>query len=109
MFNALACRSARKSIFSIGFFSNRMFNLAVGGSIISQLLVIYTPFLQSIFQTEPLSLYDLGKIVLISSSVFVVDEIKKWWVAKGIRFSKQNGHYKYRRQEDDIDMASNAV
>ncbi|KAI9320925.1 PMR1-type calcium-transporting P-type ATPase [Dichotomocladium elegans] len=59
MFNALACRSARKSIFSIGFFSNKMFNLAVGGSILAQLLVIYLPFFQSIFQTEALSIYDL--------------------------------------------------
>ncbi|KAI8086463.1 PMR1-type calcium-transporting P-type ATPase [Halteromyces radiatus] len=59
MFNALACRSEKQSIFKIGLFSNRMFNLAVGGSILSQLFVIYLPFFQNIFQTDALSLYDL--------------------------------------------------
>ncbi|KAG2225442.1 hypothetical protein INT45_010078 [Circinella minor] len=105
MFNALACRSARKSIFSLGFFSNRMFNIAVGGSIVAQLLVIYTPFLQSVFQTEPLSLYDLLKIVLVTSSVFVVDEAKKFYAA---HVKSNNGRLQYH-QEEDIDMASNAV
>lgn len=108
MFNALACRSARKSIFSIGLFSNRMFNFAVGGSILSQLLVIYTPFLQAIFQTEPLSLYDLSKIILVSSSVFIVDEIKKSLVKRGK--NKGNGRVTYQQEEEeDIDIASNAV
>ncbi|KAI8144103.1 PMR1-type calcium-transporting P-type ATPase [Fennellomyces sp. T-0311] len=105
MFNALACRSARKSICSIGFFSNKMFNIAVGGSIFAQLLVIYTPFLQSVFQTEPLSLYDLCKIILVTSSVFVIDEGKKFWAA---HVQRQNGRLKYHHDED-IDLASNAV
>ena len=30
MFNALACRSDRKSVFQLGLFSNRMFVYAVG-------------------------------------------------------------------------------
>ncbi|KAI9318470.1 PMR1-type calcium-transporting P-type ATPase [Dichotomocladium elegans] len=107
MFNALACRSAGKSIFSIGFFSNKMFNFAVGGSIIAQLLVIYTPFLQAIFQTEPLSLYDLGKIVLVTSSVFIVDELKKLWVTRGrhVGLTGKQVAPKY----EELDMASNAV
>ncbi|CAG8570263.1 5194_t:CDS:2 [Paraglomus brasilianum] len=79
MFNALACRSEKKSIFEKGFFSNRMFNYAVAGSIIGQLLVIYTPFLQRIFQTEAIGLYDLFKLVILTSSVFWVDEAKKYF------------------------------
>ncbi|KAI8991345.1 PMR1-type calcium-transporting P-type ATPase [Mycotypha africana] len=84
MFNALACRSEKQSIFSIGFFSNKMFNIAVGGSIVAQMLVIYTPFFQAIFQTEALSLSQLVKIVLVTSSVFWVDEAKKWLGHKGV-------------------------
>ena len=45
-----------KSIFSVGLFSNRVFLMAVGGSIIGQLLVIYAPPLQAVFQTEALTL-----------------------------------------------------
>ncbi|KAK2192812.1 hypothetical protein NP493_22g04001 [Ridgeia piscesae] len=54
MFNALSCRSQTKSIFTIGFFSNKVFLVSVGGSLIGQLLVIYFPPLQAIFQTEAL-------------------------------------------------------
>ncbi|CAF2385566.1 unnamed protein product [Rotaria sp. Silwood2] len=56
MFNALSCRSQTKFIFEIGFFSNRVFLIAVLLSIIGQLAVIYLPPLQYVFQTEALSL-----------------------------------------------------
>nr|CAD7262441.1 unnamed protein product [Timema shepardi] len=56
MFNALSCRSQTKSIFSIGLLSNRMFLLAVTLSVVGQLLVIYFPPLQMVFQTEALTL-----------------------------------------------------
>lgn len=54
-----------KSIFQIGFFTNRMFLLAVGGSLIGQLLVIYFPPLQAVFQTE--SLYLTGEMIALCS------------------------------------------
>lgn len=56
MWNALACRSQRKTILEIGLFRNRMFCLAVTGSILGQLFVIYFPPLQAVFQTEALHL-----------------------------------------------------
>uniref|UniRef100_A0A8C4YUN4 P-type Ca(2+) transporter n=1 Tax=Gopherus evgoodei TaxID=1825980 RepID=A0A8C4YUN4_9SAUR len=59
MFNALSSRSQTKSIFEIGLCSNKMFCYAVLGSIMGQLLVIYFPPLQKVFQTESLSV--LGK------------------------------------------------
>ncbi|XP_033646703.1 calcium-transporting ATPase type 2C member 1-like [Asterias rubens] len=78
MFNALSSRSQTKSIFTIGLFTNRMFLYAVVGSIMGQLAVIYFPPLQRIFQTEALTCYDLILLVTLTSSVFVVSEIKKW-------------------------------
>jgi Ca2+-transporting ATPase len=75
LFNALTCRSENKSIFTIGFFSNRTFLVAIGCSVLGQLLVIYFPPLQSVFQTEALSLKDLLTVVLIASSVWIVDEV----------------------------------
>uniref|UniRef100_A0A8B9TFJ4 Calcium-transporting ATPase n=1 Tax=Anas platyrhynchos TaxID=8839 RepID=A0A8B9TFJ4_ANAPL len=59
MFNALSSRSQTKSVFEIGLCSNKMFCYAVLGSIMGQLLVIYFPPLQKVFQTESLSI--LGK------------------------------------------------
>lgn len=90
MFNALACRSATKSTFEIGFFSNQMFNLSVGGSLVGQLAVIYVPFFQSVFQTEALGLWDLVYLVLLTSTVWWVEELRKYWVK---RHSLNMGQY----------------
>ncbi|KAJ1730938.1 High affinity Ca2+/Mn2+ P-type ATPase-like protein [Coemansia biformis] len=79
MFNALTCRSATRSVFEFGLFTNTAFNFAVAGSLLGQLGVIYLPFLQSVFQTEALGLVDILKILVISSSVLWVDEGVKWW------------------------------
>lgn len=82
LFNALAFRSATKSVFEIGFFSNKMFNMSIGGSILGQLAVIYIPFFQAIFQTEALSLGDLAFLVCITSTVWIAEEIRKYWVRR---------------------------
>ncbi|XP_037042305.1 calcium-transporting ATPase type 2C member 1 isoform X1 [Bradysia coprophila] len=79
MFNALSCRSQTKSIFKIGFFTNKMFLLAVAFSVIGQLLVIYFPPLQMVFQTEALTGMDLLFLVSLTSTVFIVSELKKWF------------------------------
>lgn len=77
MFNALSCRSQTKSVFTIGLFTNKMFLFAVCGSLIGQLLVIYAPPLQLIFQTEGLYVTDFIFLIALTSSVFVVSEIRK--------------------------------
>ena len=79
MFNAVACRHTTKSIFEVGFFNNKMFNYAVGLSLLGQMCAIYLPFAQSIFSTEALSLYDLLFLLMISSSVFIADEVRKYY------------------------------
>ncbi|XP_025056040.1 calcium-transporting ATPase type 2C member 1 isoform X2 [Alligator sinensis] len=77
MFNALSSRSQTKSVFEIGLCSNKMFCYAVLGSIMGQLLVIYFPPLQKVFQTESLSVLDLLLLLGLTSSVCIVTEIIK--------------------------------
>jgi len=77
MFNALNCRSEEKSVFKLGLFSNRYVILAIGASIALQLAVIYLPLLQKMFGTTPLTLGDLALVTLVSSTVFIADEIRK--------------------------------
>uniref|UniRef100_A0A8B9ZID6 Calcium-transporting ATPase n=1 Tax=Anas platyrhynchos TaxID=8839 RepID=A0A8B9ZID6_ANAPL len=77
MFNALSSRSQTKSVFEIGLCSNKMFCYAVLGSIMGQLLVIYFPPLQKVFQTESLSILDLLFLLGLTSSVCIVTEIIK--------------------------------
>ncbi|KAL8728140.1 MAG: hypothetical protein Q9166_005590 [cf. Caloplaca sp. 2 TL-2023] len=86
MFNALACRSESKSVLrgELQVAGNRMFNLAVGGSLLGQMAVIYLPFLQQIFQTEGLAGQDLLLLLAIASTVFWVDEGRKYLRAKSL-------------------------
>ncbi|KAK9767949.1 High affinity Ca2+/Mn2+ P-type ATPase-like protein [Basidiobolus ranarum] len=93
MFNAMSCRSNKKSIFKVKLFSNRMFNYAVMGSLIGQLLVIYVPFFQTIFQTEALFFSDFVYLIILTSSVFWIDEMRKFWLAQ------QNSNLDYQMVE----------
>ncbi|KAL9597386.1 MAG: hypothetical protein Q9219_005195 [cf. Caloplaca sp. 3 TL-2023] len=90
MFNALTCRSERKSVLrgELKIAGNRMFNLAVGGSLLGQMAVVYLPFLQRIFQTEGLAPGDLLVLVIIASTVFWVDEGRKYLRAR--RMGRRN-------------------
>lgn len=80
MFNALACRSESKSILrgEIGLLANNLFNWAVSLSLLCQLMVIYFPWLQSIFQTEAIGFFDLVRLVILCSTVFWADELRKF-------------------------------
>ncbi|KAK5077985.1 High affinity Ca2+/Mn2+ P-type ATPase-like protein [Lithohypha guttulata] len=80
MFNALTCRSEAKSVLTgeLQIFGNKMFNYAVAGSLIGQACVIYLPFLQRVFQTEALRLWDILGLMCLASSVLWVDELRKW-------------------------------
>ncbi|RDA88169.1 hypothetical protein CP532_6832 [Ophiocordyceps camponoti-leonardi (nom. inval.)] len=80
MFNALSCRSESKSVLrgEVGWLANNLFNWAVSLSVLCQLLVIYLPWLQEVFQTEAIAIGDLMRLVLLCSSVFWVDELRKY-------------------------------
>lgn len=77
MWNALSCRSQTKSVFEIGLFANKMFLIAVTLSVVGQLLVVYFPPLQRIFQTEALTAWDMLFLTTLTSSVWIFSEIKK--------------------------------
>lgn len=81
MFNALSCRHYSKSIFELGL-HNQMFNVAVLGSLVGQLCAVYVPFFQGIFQTEALSLGDILHLLLLTSTVFIADEVRKFFVRR---------------------------
>uniref|UniRef100_A0A7N8WMF0 Calcium-transporting ATPase n=1 Tax=Mastacembelus armatus TaxID=205130 RepID=A0A7N8WMF0_9TELE len=82
MFNALSSRSQTRMVHEMGLCSNRTFCYAVLASIMGQLLVIYFPPLQNIFQTESLSIFDLLFLVGLTSSVCMVSEaiklVERW-------------------------------
>jgi Ca2+-transporting ATPase len=78
MGNALAIRSTRESIFTIGLFSNQLMVWAVLTTFALQLLLIYLPPLQKVFKTEALNIQQLIFCLIASAVVFIVLEIYKW-------------------------------
>jgi P-type Ca2+ transporter type 2C len=83
MFHSLAVRSESVSLFGIGLFSNLPMLGAVMLTLLLQMVVVYTPALNSIFHTQPLPMFDLAVCLLLSSLVLVAVEIEKWLIRRG--------------------------
>lgn len=77
MAHVMAIRSDWQSIFKQGVFGNKQLAGAVFSTFVLQLAVIYIPFLQEIFNTQPLSLIELIICIGLSSIVFWAVEIEK--------------------------------
>jgi Ca2+-transporting ATPase len=77
MGNALALRSDRESLFSLGFRSNRLLSWIVAGTVALQLFVLYWGPAQGVLSTEPLGAGDLALVLVCSTSVFWVVELEK--------------------------------
>lgn len=77
VFNAFNCRSRYSSFFKMPFFSNPFLLAAIITSVVLQALAVHTPFAQTILGTAPLALRDWIRIILLTSSIFVVDETRK--------------------------------
>lgn len=82
MGNALAIRSDRDSLFTIGLLSNRMMLGSVLLTFLLQLAVIYVPFLQDIFKTRALTLPELGISLGLSVVVFFAIEGVKAFIRR---------------------------
>lgn len=82
VFNAFNCRSRTQSIFKMNFFGNPYLLAGIAGSILLQIGAIYLPFMQRALETTPLTLGNWGLIILVTSSIIVVDEIRKWFQRK---------------------------
>jgi Ca2+-transporting ATPase len=76
--HVMVIRSGQDSIFKIGFFSNRSMVGALLITVSLQFMIIYMPFFNGIFKTQPLTLYELLLTLAVSSIVFWAVEIEKW-------------------------------
>jgi Ca2+-transporting ATPase len=83
LFHSFNCRSMDKSLFTLGIFSNIKLVGATLFSFALQMLVVYVPFLQTVFKTEALGLFDWVMVLVISSFPFwameVVKLVRKIW------------------------------
>jgi Ca2+-transporting ATPase len=76
--HVIVIRSGGQSIFKIGFFSNKPMLGALSITIILQFMIIYTPFFNEIFKTQPLTIYELLLTLAASSIIFWSGELEKW-------------------------------
>jgi Ca2+-transporting ATPase len=90
MGHVMAIRSDRESLFKIGLFTNKPLLGALFLTVILQLMLIYVPFFNTIFKTQPLSIYELTIVISVSSIVFCAVEIEKWVIRQK---SKQQQQY----------------
>ncbi len=77
LMHVMAIRSENTSLFVQGIFSNKPLISSVVFIFILQLTIIYVPFLNVLFKTQPLTLSELFTCIAISSVVFIAVEIEK--------------------------------
>jgi len=93
LFNVMNCRSNEESVFELGLFSNPAINYAL--LISSGLLLFFVQLAEmtipvigievgSLLRTNPLSQNDWLVVVLIASSVFIIEEFRKFIVKSGM-------------------------
>lgn len=78
MGHVFAIRSDYKMLYRHGFFSNLSLAGAVGITFLLQLGIIYLPFANAIFKTQPLSAFELFICLSASAIVFHAVELEKW-------------------------------
>jgi Ca2+-transporting ATPase len=76
LFNVYNCRSTWRSAFS-GFFNNTWLIVAVAVSLLTHMLVIYVPFLQTAFHTVALTAFDWMVATVVASTLLIGMEVIK--------------------------------
>lgn len=76
-FQAFNARSQYQSVFAVGLFTNRWLLLGIGAAVVLQVVALHTPVGHVIFGTVSPSWQDWVLVVLVSSSIWVVDEVLK--------------------------------
>lgn len=83
LFHSLSVRAEVDSLLRIGLMSNPAMLGAVLLTVGLQLAIVYVPFLNDIFHTQPLPLADLIVCFALSSLVLFAVEFEKWLVRRG--------------------------
>jgi Ca2+-transporting ATPase len=89
LFQVMAIRSERESLFSIGLTSNVPLLGAVLLGAALQLAVIYVPMLNDLLKTRPLTGGELAFCILMPATVFAAIEIEKWLARRGILYARR--------------------
>lgn len=88
MCHIFAVRSERESLFKQGLFSNKPLVGAVAITFLLQMMILYVPFFNGIFKTEPLTAWELLLCLAVCPTIFVAVEIEKLLKRRGLIFKQ---------------------
>ena len=80
---ALSMRSLKYPVFKVGLFKNKYLWYAIASSFALQLVILYVPGLQSLFDVHMPELIDWAIAALFGAIVFATIEIGKWVTSRG--------------------------
>jgi len=78
LWRVMSLRSLKKSIFKIGFFTNKYINASLIASVSLYFTAVYNPFLQSIFRFVPLGLLEIALVISLTSLVLWLSELSQY-------------------------------
>ncbi|WP_373493718.1 HAD-IC family P-type ATPase, partial [Aquiflexum sp.] len=71
------CRSMVRPLSEIGFFTNKWIFIGIAAMIFFQLLYIYTPVMNTLFNSSPLQMDSWWRIIGVSVALFIIVTIEK--------------------------------
>jgi sodium/potassium-transporting ATPase subunit alpha len=80
--NVFACRSFSESVFSIGFFSNKLIFVGIAFELVLQLFIVYHPWGNKIFSTQPISAHIWFVLIHFAIILFISEEMRKFIVRR---------------------------
>ena len=86
------CRTEKQSIFKAGLFGNKRVLFGIVFEILLLSAIIYTPFLQEVFQTAAIGIKDWLFLIILPIPMVLLDEIRKY-------FSRRHDRNKKSRRE----------
>ncbi len=78
--NVFACRSFRASVFSIGFFSNRLILFGIAIELILSAFIVYHPWGNKIFGTSSLGLNVWLILIPFGIGLLLAEELRKLYI-----------------------------
>lgn len=75
--NVFACRSIRESVFTIGFFSNKLIFIGIAFEIALQIFIVYHPWGNKIFSTSPVAVSVWLVLIPFAVLLFAAEEARK--------------------------------
>jgi magnesium-transporting ATPase (P-type) len=73
----LNCRTERQSIFKVGLFGNKRVIQGIVFEILLISAIIYVPFLQTVFQTAPISIKEWAFLIVLPAIILLIEETRK--------------------------------